>query len=196
MARTLSFEQFAAYAAAFVKISDKLSDGWILKKHDSNMYVTKKTEVVMKIISSEIESEYFLKDEDLEVFEDSAVITDSCQSELLHCEYQVVYSSSYNVPVLYCRMWTTSGRLLATQEIWKFAPSAARGWSQLTVVPHPISDTPWVQVHPCKTAEIMGEVLSVGSSSENYIVTFLSIYGQAVGLNLTEKYVAEIHSEN
>ena len=92
------------------------------------------------------------------------------------------------------------------------APPAARGWSQLTLVAHPVADTPWIQVHPCKTASIMGKVIliiiyqlpsmvvfsgemdlvsnpSQSRNTANYIVSFLSVYGPAVGLRVTEKYL-------
>merc|ERR1711874_541460 len=133
-------------------------------------------------------------------FGDSSTI-DSCCVRLVNCEYSVWYSEAYCVPVLYCRMWDGSGTLLGLEEIWQFAPPAARGWSQLTIVAHPVTDTPWIQVHPCKTAAVMGEMASVACSTNSanynysYIVTFLSVYGQAVGLHLTYRYVDKIHSD-
>lgn len=212
MGRTLSREQFEMCAKQFIKVSDELFDGWLLVEgaFKNQSYLAKNDQVLMeKLAISKCTEDTELLDvisdseESVTSLEDSSVVPDEgvvlpnndSEKEWINCDYQVVYSESYSVPVIYCRMWTRPGILLTAQQVWKFAPTPARGWSQLTVVPHPITDAPWIQVHPCKTADIMGEVLSKTEHDENYIMTFLSIYGQAVGLHISPDYVSKIHSD-
>lgn len=203
MERTINIEQFNSYSELFVKISDKLGDGWSLNrfKDDSDcVFVSKHTEIMIKSYENSVYNN--LEDSEPEehsFHDDSTVISSRCQDSMqcASVEYQVLYSCSYCVPVLYCRMWNSSGVSVPLEQVWKMAPPACRGWTQLTLVPHPVTDTPWLHIHPCKTANIMGEILALPNTvkSENYLVTFLSIYGPAVGIHLSEKYTTEIHTD-
>lgn len=203
MEKKLSREEFEISAKQFIKVSDVLCDGWSLIKQPSKnqSYLTKKVQILMDslndlLLDQSVEdmlSEISIEAEDWDN-EEVVMSNNDDKKEWINCEYQIVYSDSYNVPVIYCQMFTLAGILLPLEHIWKFAPAPARGWSQLTVVPHPVLDTPWVQVHPCKTAEIVGEVLSKTEKDGNYLVTFLSVYGQAVGLHLPPEYVSKIHT--
>lgn len=210
MGRTLSREEFENGAKQFLKVSDELGDGWMLVEgaFENQSYLAKTDRVLMEKfkefrIIERIEDTLLLdansdfEETDSSLEDSSAVVNlnSDSEKEWINCEYQVVYSESYSVPVIYCRMWNLGGMLLSAELVWKFAPAPARGWSQLTVVPHPVTDTPWIQVHPCKTADIMGEILSQNEHDENYIMTFLSIYGQAVGLRISPQYVSKIHSD-
>jgi len=204
MEKTLSREEFKTSAEQFIKVSDLLCDGWSLIKEPSNaqLYLTKKVQIFMDCSKDlmldksvdEMLAEMSIEAGDYCDNEEAVVANNDEQKEWINCEYQIVYSDSFNVPVIYCQMSTLAGILLPVEHVWKFAPASARGWSQITVVPHPILDTPWVQVHPCKTADIMAEVLSATDQDGNYLVTFLSVYGQVVGLNLPPEYVSKIHA--
>jgi len=205
MAKNLSFDHFCECAKDFVVLSDKFGDGWVLDSDGGEeVYLKKRACILMREYQS---SDVDLTDVDITdnvcVDSDSVDFSDSVDSSTVdvdragspvHCQYEVRYSESYSVPVLYCRMWDSSGALLELGKVWQMAPPAARGWSQLTLVAHPIADTPWIQVHPCKTASIMGEMDLISNPSQsrtttNYIVSFLSVYGPAVGLRVTQKYL-------
>jgi len=113
------------------------------------------------------------------------------EREIITAEYQVHYSEIYEVPLLGIILYTNRGAIITAERMLKVLNCARTGPSlglgDLSFTPHPIYDTPWFQVHPCRTAEIMGELLSKsgGSSSRsNYVLAFLSYYGQAFGLSL------------
>merc|ERR1719186_2280865 len=91
---------------------------------------------------------------DLPINDDSTIDTKIPNTEQISCSYEVHYSPSYSVPVLYCRFWNCSGQLLGLEQVWSLAPLPARGWDRVSLAPHPVTGMPWVQVHPCKTGQV------------------------------------------
>lgn len=117
--------------------------------------------------------------------------------EALRCVYNIVYSVSYSVPVLYFNIWKQDGSLLPLPEVWSMVPDSFQGqlkdvwWSTITQQEHPILRTPFFQLHPCKTAQLMDQVLpSHNKEHANYIVTWLSSMAPLVGLDLPNGYSA------
>jgi len=114
----------------------------------------------------------------------------------LKVEHHIVYCPSYQVPVMYFRVYDSKGQLLFGLESVLRAlgcpenPNVASSSSSavaegLTQMPHPIYQTPYLQIHPCKTAEWME---SVFVNSTNYILSWLSYVGPHVGINLDNHY--------
>lgn len=56
--------------------------------------------------------------------------------------------------------------------------------SILTQMEHPVLFKPFLTLHPCKTAEILGAV----NASKNKVLTFLSSIGPAVQLAMDIRY--------
>ncbi|XP_071478768.1 ubiquitin-like-conjugating enzyme ATG10 [Diadema antillarum] len=112
-------------------------------------------------------------------------VAESCQFE-----YHILYSQSYSVPVLYFTASKSDGRLLSLDEVWQMVPPAYQErlrherWTFITQQEHPYLGRPFFQLHPCHTTDLMGAVLSPGSMSGNYVVTWLSSVGPVVGLHL------------
>ncbi|EHB00187.1 Autophagy-related protein 10, partial [Heterocephalus glaber] len=132
-----------------------------------------------------------LPSDDLEVIETQAA------SEVVKYEYHVLYSCSYQVPVLYFRASFLDGRPLTLQDIWNgvhesYKTRPLQGpWDTITQQEHPILGQPFFVLHPCKTTEFMAPVLKNSQKinrTVNYITSWLSIVGPAVGLNLPLSY--------
>ncbi|XP_013400486.1 ubiquitin-like-conjugating enzyme ATG10 isoform X2 [Lingula anatina] len=93
--------------------------------------------------------------------EESNTIQVKPQTRVISCEYHVVYSDSYSVPVLYFNMYHDSGKLLTLDEIWSLVPQIYQSrlsqerWTFLTQQEHPILGRPYFQLHPCHTASLM-----------------------------------------
>ena len=103
-------------------------------------------------------------------------------------EYQVHYSPSYQVPVLYWRATLGTGELLGPEEACRAVGGDWAGLGdrldRLSLAPHPLTGLPWLQLHPCRTAEL-GRLVRPGPGPHcNLLATFLSLYGPAVGLRL------------
>ncbi|MBZ3880511.1 V-type proton ATPase subunit S1-like protein [Sciurus carolinensis] len=86
-------------------------------------------------------------------------------SEVIKYEYHVLYSSSYQVPVLYFRASFLDGRPLALKDIWEgvhecYQTRLLQGpWDTITQQEHPILGQPFFVLHPCKTNEFMTPIL-------------------------------------
>lgn len=55
----------------------------------------------------------------------------------------------------------------------------------LTQMEHPVLFRPFMALHPCRTAEVLTQF---GQKSENLLLTFISLYGPYVKLNLSNAY--------
>ncbi|XP_029931293.1 ubiquitin-like-conjugating enzyme ATG10 [Myripristis murdjan] len=120
-------------------------------------------------------------------------------SRVLQYEYHVLYSCSYSVPVLYFRAFTLEGRSLSLDEVWSCVPPQYRArlqqspWNTITQQEHPLLGQPFFLVHPCRTDELMRPVMQAAQQQlrwVNYVVTWLSMVGPLVGLEMPLSYAA------
>ncbi|XP_054033768.1 ubiquitin-like-conjugating enzyme ATG10 [Dryobates pubescens] len=132
-----------------------------------------------------------------ESLEDSQVPGVCATEEVIRYEYHVLYSSSYQVPVLYFRACCLDGRPLTLDEIWKSVHACyqarllERPWDTITQQEHPLLGQPFFVLHPCQTNEFMSSILTSSQKDNrhtNYIVLWLSTVGPVVGLNLPLSY--------
>ncbi|XP_077318578.1 ubiquitin-like-conjugating enzyme ATG10 isoform X2 [Lithobates pipiens] len=156
-------EKFRYFCLEFVKHSQSVGDGWEWKHVQG-----------------------FHEEED-----ESLVIPQEAQeTEVIHYEYHVLYSISYQVPVLYFRASFLDGRPLTLEEIWNrvhgcYKPRLLHGpWETITQQEHPILGQPFFMLHPCRTNEFMSFVKGASNREGNYITTWLSTVGPVVGLSL------------
>jgi len=129
--------------------------------------------------------------------DDFEVTETTTGSEVIKYEYHVLYSCSYQVPVLYFRASFLDGRPLALKDIWEGIHECYKTrmlqepWDTITQQEHPILGQPFFVLHPCKTNEFMTPVLKNSQKinrSVNYITSWLSVVGPVVGLNLPLSY--------
>ncbi|XP_063312833.1 ubiquitin-like-conjugating enzyme ATG10 isoform X2 [Pelobates fuscus] len=126
--------------------------------------------------------------------EDDSSVQVSQDIEVIHYEYHVLYSISYQAPVLYFRASFLDGRPLTLDEIWQrvhecYKPQLLNGpWETITQQEHPILGQPFFVLHPCRTNEFMSLIHGNTSRNGNYITSWLSIVGPVVGLMLPLSY--------
>nr|XP_023960266.1 ubiquitin-like-conjugating enzyme ATG10 [Chrysemys picta bellii] len=141
----------------------------------------------------------------LEALDDSEVAGICATSEVIRYEYHVLYSSSYEVPVLYFRACFLDGRPLTLDEIWEGVHECYRArllegpWDTITQQEHPLLGQPFFVLHPCRTNEFMAPVLANSQRENrnmNYITSWLSIVGPVVGLNLPLSYAKLVSEQN
>lgn len=109
--------------------------------------------------------------------------------------------------MLYFNCYKSNGTLLSLDEIWKlFNDLNKTNLDMLTTVTqmeHPFLFKPFFALHPCKTDVLLGTLakrfdilfneesksqLIFFFSSKNKIISFLSVIGPAVHLNLSLEY--------
>uniref|UniRef100_A0A3P8X568 Ubiquitin-like-conjugating enzyme ATG10 n=1 Tax=Cynoglossus semilaevis TaxID=244447 RepID=A0A3P8X568_CYNSE len=127
---------------------------------------------------------------------------DICQ--VLQYEYHILFSCSYSTPVLYFRAFTQEGRSLLLEEVWNSVHPNFRQrlqnspLSTISQEEHPLLGQPFFKIHPCRTEEFMRPVLQAAhdqSRPVNFVLTWLSVVGPLVGLDVPLKYSILLQSE-
>ncbi|XP_066901014.1 ubiquitin-like-conjugating enzyme ATG10 [Halyomorpha halys] len=127
----LSWKRFIEDAKRFVEISNKINDGWEIKEieHLSNPG-----------------KQYLCKRE-----------LRNNNSETYMWEYHILYSVSYEVPVLYFKVTSTEGQMVNFQKvsdiIYDGLPEILK--KNITQCEHPLIKRPYYFLHPCKTSDLL-----------------------------------------
>jgi ubiquitin-like-conjugating enzyme ATG10 len=134
-----------------------------------------------------------LVDQEEEVDDEATLPTDPVQTTCWYrCEYHIVYSPVWRLPVLYLRGWHADGTPLDAADLMQLAPDHLRGalaasahlTPNIAAGEHPVLNQPWFHVHPCRTAEVLSLWMSDMERLplENYLACWLSLIGPTVGL--------------
>ncbi|KAH9587490.1 E2-like conjugating enzyme atg10 [Schistosoma haematobium] len=125
--------------------------------------------------------------------------SESLLSGEILAEYRIVFSHSYQVPVLLMRFQTKSGRSLHHDKLWSenFRSSVfplsevPLSLHALSEIEHPRLGIPFYEFHPCKTADLMKEVFYSQPTQLNdpvkYMIMWLSLIASPFGLHLPQK---------
>lgn len=137
--------------------------------------------------------------------DDDAVCTPSGgSSRVLQYEYHVLYSCSYSAPVLYFRAFTLEGRSLTLEEVWGSVHPNFKHRLQnsplntITQQEHPLLGQPFFMLHPCRTEEFLRPVLQRPQEQHrpvNLVLSWLSVVGPVVGLDVPLKYCTHSQTE-
>ncbi|MBN3294723.1 ATG10 enzyme, partial [Polypterus senegalus] len=150
-----------------------------------------------KIVNEKTYRQEFEVQDTMDLEELNISSNDLSGREMIRFEYHVVYSSSYQVPVLYFRACNIDGRPLTLEEIWQsvhenYKERLLEGpWETITQQEHPLLGQPFFILHPCRSHELMTPILKSAREekrSVNYITAWLSMMGPVLGLNLPISY--------
>nr|XP_057925450.1 ubiquitin-like-conjugating enzyme ATG10 isoform X2 [Doryrhamphus excisus] len=207
-------ENFHHSCQMFLKQSDQLRDGWSWESvQGSEEGYLRKTVLRSVFIesrpkwdhngSSSDSSRRNVSDEQgLDVYDTNCDYDDEdtvCEgsSHVLQYEYHILYSCSFMTPVLYFRASSLEGRSLSLEEVWSCVHPNFRlrlQHSPLTTITqqeHPLLGQPFFMLHPCRTEELMTPLQEMAKEQNrpvNYILTWLSMVGPLVGLDVPLEY--------
>jgi len=108
-------------------------------------------------------------------------------------EYHIVYSPTYQVPVLYFN-GQLEGRFLNAEEIWANIPTKYRedkihfNQNYIQQVEHPVLCVPYFMIHPCNTSKLMENVEKITLKNQNYILQWLNLLAPVIGLYLSKEW--------
>ncbi|KAF9350928.1 E2-like conjugating enzyme atg10 [Mortierella sp. NVP85] len=118
--------------------------------------------------------------------------------DFLSVSYHIVFSPTYQVPVLYFNAYKPDGQSISLEDIfeslvpedWRSTIRNAGLNGGISQHDHPILNVPYFYMHPCETVSLM-ETTFCKQASENsmsflegYIASWLSLTGQAIGITL------------
>lgn len=213
----LDEETFCQCCQLFLQHSHSLCDGWsweqvkgseegYLRKTALGTGRTRCNQDQQRTSSDQHQERTFslsFHDDDGDDEDDGAVCCiqeESSSSSVVQYEYHVLYSCSYQTPVLYFRASTLEGRSLCLEEVWDSVhPNYRqrlqhRPWDTITQQEHPLLGQSFFVLHPCRTEEFMKPVLKAALEEHrqvNYIVTWLSVVGPVVGLDVPLSYCTQ-----
>ena len=177
MTLSYQYKDFEHQARDLAAASGKLGDGWELK-HVRTTDGPEMTAFLAKSLTQMVEFE----EPDEEALETQGVIVGSdgkfgdddpatCSSSnnfpangkhsvAVYFEYHVIYSPTYQVPVLYFTASYSSGKQLPLEKVWQLlSPVHTKGggmkWGLVTQQEHPLFSRPFYHIHPCHTATVM-----------------------------------------
>ncbi|XP_067630159.1 ubiquitin-like-conjugating enzyme ATG10 [Eurosta solidaginis] len=196
---TINWQGFLQDAIEFEKIANSLGDTWTLYKKDDdegNTYLIYEQKIPNTIDKTNFN--YPLEDRSCGFEDEKAVVLEPTYN-LLKLEYHILYSISYEVPVLYFRIYRDDGSLVGLEDAWHIfrcnnrnsrctdgtsSPTDADMLNIMTQMDHPILRKPYFAIHPCRTAQLLGQA----GISRNRILTFISLVGPYVKLVLRNEY--------
>ncbi|NXX96055.1 ATG10 enzyme, partial [Centropus bengalensis] len=178
-----------------------LADGYLSKTH----FQVRKRKIPPDLQERNDNIEQMLLTHVEESMDDSEVAGICATEEVVRYEYHVLYSSSYQVPVLYFRACFLDGRPLTLDEIWESVHACYQArllegpWDTITQQEHPLLGQPFFVLHPCRTHEFMSSILADSQKQNrhtNYVILWLSTVGPVVGLNLPLSYAKLAPEQN
>ena len=207
---TISYEEFKVACLEFLELSKKIGDSWKLRSdiQDKDGLCIHKVQYIKGKSSKELKNNTTCKgdrqleeEEEEEEFSDPAMMETHNTSHFTTYDYHIVYSLSHSVPVLYFNAWYSSGQLLSLDDVWEGVDVTHREqilnnkWGTLTQTEHPLLGRPYFQLHPCNTAKLIAQVIPHppcdAAALRTYLISWLSMFGPPVGLELPLCYFAE-----
>ncbi|KAI7901844.1 autophagocytosis associated protein [Cokeromyces recurvatus] len=113
---------------------------------------------------------------------DPSIIDQHMTDNSIQLEHHIVYSTSYQVPVLYFKANYNNGTPLSHAEIYKYIISEVYQHIALSQNEHPILLEPFWYIHPCDTRTLMK---TFEFKSLDYIKVWLSVYGPMVKCSMS-----------
>ncbi len=197
-------DDFNKQIKTFIELSHQIGDTWQILDIENTSYLTKSTTVALTLLKKSIdipadpisidisETDTNILEEDLQECTQSVaeaeVLKTACKFE-----YHVVFSPSYQVPVLYFNVYKPCGSLLGLDELWSAIPKhyqerlQQERWSFCTQQEHPLLGRPFFQLHPCHTAALLGQV---NPPADRYLLTWLTSVAPVVHLDIPLAYAA------
>ncbi|XP_046621465.1 uncharacterized protein LOC124305754 [Neodiprion virginianus] len=193
---TVTWETFIKDAQALLKVSDKIHDDWELVGDQGAPGMAYLSRQVKTYVPCEYpidepptgtDKDYWAKNLDARLAKDPFEAASKDERPLITLHH-VLWSMSYSVPVLYFNGWKSdfAGCNPVSAEVaQKLISNNNLCYSELSQAIHPILGTPFLQLHPCGSQDLLRHVWK----SNNKLVSWLSVAAPAaLQLKLHEDY--------
>jgi ubiquitin-like-conjugating enzyme ATG10 len=110
----------------------------------------------------------------VEEAEDLTSVNHAVSTQSLYLEHHIVYSTTYQVPVLYFTVSYSNSTPLSLEEIYQYIVPQSYQHVALSQAEHPILSMPCWYIHPCDTRILMS---TLKFDKIDYIKSWLSVQG-------------------
>jgi hypothetical protein len=119
----------------------------------------------------------FEMNDQVEESEDPTLVNHAVSIESIYLEHHIVYSTTYQVPVLYFTASYSDSTPLSHEEIYRYIVSQSYQHVVLSQAEHPVLNIPCWYIHPCDTRVLMS---TLKFDQTDYIKSWLSVQGPLV----------------
>jgi len=172
---SLSWGEFCEQAQHFEKTSTHLNDSWCWvanhRVNNDNQLRKGYGYLVKKLIMTSDNIVPQKNTTEFEMEESDPASVDPLPNHNFLFEIHIVYSISYQVPVVYFNVFHPDGNLFQLDEIQSLMKEAVI----ITQCDHPVLSIPFWSVHPCETKVFMTEIFDSGLEKCNYLVSWFSL---------------------
>lgn len=178
---TITWEEFLEEAERFLVVSDRISDGWEFrgdKDIPGQAYLFRRIKCFVpsdSVMRNDDDEEFHVK------FQEDPHEAPSTVKMPLTTEYHILWSVSYGVPVIYFNRWKSDFPGINPMSVneAQAVHDSKLNYMELSQAIHPIVGTPFLQLHPCLSQELLRSM----PKSKNKLVSWLSCIAPAA-LNL------------
>jgi hypothetical protein len=175
---TLTEDDFKKQCIQFVSRSKQYADeGWYLSaKLDNGRLI--------KLCLDNLDSSIINSEGKLMLMKDEKRRSDKSET-ILNYEYNVIYSDSYEVPVMYFCVSDQNG---AHAPLEQLLTAEHKDLSMVVnQVEHPLLFRPFFMIHPCRTKDFMEPHVKV--NKEYYLISWLSMVANLIGLRMSSDWL-------
>lgn len=174
-----------------------------MKHGTSFLRIVKRLSLISSLSHDNVIEETGVAAEDEEI--DTEALVRPVISSTARVQYDIVHSVSYQVPVLYITFKNLPADYRMSVDIvynllvpvqYKQQIRIVGIMGALSMTEHPVTGVPAYFVHPCRTAEAMGDIVR-GQSIEpaRYLMLWVGMIGSSVGLHVPTTLVSGITSK-
>lgn len=194
----MEWTQFVSACNHFLALSEQYGDSWRAEGdpvHPGEFFISLRT--LREYNGDEQENKQDAGDGEVE--EEECTTCSSSGGATLSCRFDVIFSLSYSVPVMYFKMSKSDGNPLSIQEIWKLVKvSSPDLWSTVSQMDHPVLQLPFYAFHPCQTEKLMETLCSSVPEGNNtrsvlkpheFLISWLSFMASILQFHFPQQYI-------
>ncbi|TPX62699.1 hypothetical protein PhCBS80983_g00383 [Powellomyces hirtus] len=181
--------KFQADALSYLETSRSSNNPWTLVNH---CQIVKTIFNVVRVCREETQSGVLSQGEELaeEMHEehDLGALPCSSRDQDVNVEFHVIYSQTWQVPVMYFSAWTASGSPLSLDELKAVIKGGLPeideqfrteyGMPVVSQQDHPVLGVPFFTIHPCQTAALLKELTAKSNDPAlTPLMSWMSVMG-------------------
>ncbi|KAI8922088.1 hypothetical protein DFJ77DRAFT_11261 [Powellomyces hirtus] len=180
--------KFQADALSYLEASKGSNNPWTLAVHGSHSFLKNVVRVRREETQAGVLSQGEELAEEMHEEHDQGALPCSSRDQDINVEFHVIYSQTWQVPVMYFSAWTASGSPLSLDELKAVIKGGLPeideqfrteyGMPVVSQQDHPVLGVPFFTIHPCQTAALLKELTAESNDPAlNPLMSWMSVMG-------------------